>query len=293
LAAWVAQPLTEIPQVFLNQVDDVPIEKSSANVFFALSPDTEAHQAAKRINQQFPDSKGALIIAADTSSGQRMVDAFNSSWHNSKANKPTVSYFSERSDMKATVENSLGLTGSQQRIRNVKIAAGKIIVEEQERSRRDISAIYLPGNLQQTRLLKPFIDVSISPFAEPIPVYASSGTHELKNRLGDSDLNGIIFSDIPWLVSESRDNLLLSQWLELRNGWGLSLARLTAMGYDSVSLVQRLKMMKRMPGLTWSGLSGNLHIDDAVVQRKLIWATFSKGKITLAEESNNAGSRYR
>ena len=79
----------------------------------------------------------------------------------------------------------------------------------------------------------------------------------------------------------------------MRNGWGLSLARLTAMGYDSVSLIQRLEMMNRMPGLVWSGLSGELHIDNSVVQRKLIWATFSKGEITLAKEADNAGSRYR
>jgi len=293
VAAWVKQPLTGVPQVFLNQIEDDLTQSRSTNVFFALSPDAEAEQAARQINQHFPDSKSALIITADGASGHRMVDAFNSSWNNKKAEDPTVSYFSEREDMKATVEGSLGLTDSQQRIRTVKIAAGKIIVEDQERSRRDISAIYLPGNLQQTRLLKPFIDVSVSPFADPIQVYASSATHELRNRLGDSDLNGIKFSDIPWLIESSGKNILLSQWLELRNGWGLSLARLTAMGYDSVSLIQRLELMQRMPGLIWSGLSGNLHIDNSIVQRELIWATFSKGEITSTKESGNAGSRYR
>ncbi|MRJ45281.1 penicillin-binding protein activator [Idiomarina loihiensis] len=293
VAAWSAHPITGIPQVYLNQIDDEAAQNSLTNVFFALSPESEAQQAAQKINQQFPSSKSALVITADGSSGRRMVDAFTSSWENEQAEQPTISYFSEREDMKTTVERSLGLTDSQQRIRVVKIAAGKIIVDEQERSRRDISAIYLPGNLQQTRLLKPFIDVSVSPFAEPIPVYASSATHELRNRLGDSDLNGIIFSDVPWLIESSGKNILLSQWLELRNGWGLSLARLTAMGYDSVSLIQRLEMMNRMPGLVWSGLSGELHIDNSVVQRKLIWATFSKGEITLAKEADNAGSRYR
>nr|WP_275978038.1 penicillin-binding protein activator [Idiomarina rhizosphaerae] len=293
VAAWSAQPITGIPQVYLNQIDDEATQNSLTNIFFALSPESEAEQAAQKINKQFPGSKSALVITADGSSGRRMVDAFTSSWENEQAEQPTISYFSEREDMKATVERSLGLTDSQQRIRAVKIAAGKIIVDAQERSRRDISAIYLPGNLQQTRLLKPFIDVSVSPFAEPIPVYASSATHELKNRLGDSDLNGIIFSDIPWLIENSGKNILLSQWLELRNGWGLSLARLTAMGYDSVSLIQRLEMMNRMPGLVWSGLSGELHIDNSVVQRKLIWATFSEGEITLAKEADNAGSRYR
>ncbi|WP_404398336.1 penicillin-binding protein activator [Idiomarina loihiensis] len=293
VAAWVEQPLTGIPQLYLNQIDDEAAQNSLTNVFFALSPESEAQQAAQKINKQLSGPRSALVITADGSSGRRMVDAFTSSWDHEQANQPTVSYFSEREDMKATVEKSLGLTDSQQRIRAVKIAAGKIIVDAQERSRRDISAIYLPGNLQQTRLLKPFIDVSVSPFANPIPVYASSATHELRNRLGDSDLNGIIFSDIPWLIESQGKNRLLSQWLELRNGWDLSLARLTAMGYDSVALIQRLEMMQRMPGLVWSGLSGELHIDNSVVQRKLIWATFSKGEVTLAKEADNAGSRYR
>ncbi|KPD21307.1 penicillin-binding protein activator [Idiomarina abyssalis] len=293
VSLWTEQAPSDVPQVFLNQVERESTDYPANSAFFALIPDTEARQAAQRINQKLPGAKNAMIIAADTSNGRRMVDAFKSSWDNDQVGDPDVSYFSERADMKATVEGSLGLTDSQQRIRAVKIAAGKIIVDEQERSRRDISAIYLPGNLQQTRLLKPFIDVSVSPFASPIRVYASSATHELKNRLGDSDLNGIIFSDIPWLASDAGNNLLLTQWLELRNGWGLSLARLAAMGYDSVSLIQRLEMMNRMPGLTWSGLSGNLHINDSVVRRELTWATFTKGKITLAKESNNAGSSNR
>lgn len=57
-----------------------------------------------------------------------MVDAFTSSWENEQAEQPTISYFSEREDMKTTVERSLGLTDSQQRIRVVKIAAGKLLL---------------------------------------------------------------------------------------------------------------------------------------------------------------------
>ncbi|MDV6315996.1 penicillin-binding protein activator [Idiomarina sp. HP20-50] len=290
VTAWVKQPLATIPQVYLNQIDSNIEVNLPTSIFFALSPEAEAEQAARHMSQIYSDKKNTLIIAADHSSGHRMVEAFKSSWDDNNEKKPVVSYFSERSDMQSTVESALELTDSQKRIRAVKIAAGKIIVDAQERSRRDIASVYLPGNLQQTRLLKPFIDVSVSPFAEPIQVYASSASHELQNRLGDPDLNGIIFSDIPWLIKNEEKRQLLQQWLELRNGWDLSLARLTAMGYDSISLMRRLKMMQRMPGLTWSGPSGDLHLDNNAVQRQLIWATFSKENVTLSKEQADAGS---
>lgn len=290
--AWAEQPLPSIPQVFLNHTDNALMD-SSSDVFFALRPDTEARDAAHKIQQASDDEQKALVIAANTSSSKRMVDAFTRRWGQDTDQAPHVVYFSDRSDMKATVESALGVTASQQRIRAVKIAAGKIIVDEQERSRNDISAIYLPGNAQQTRLLKPFIDVSVSPFAHPIPVYASSATHELKNRQGDPDLKGITFSDVPWLVENDYKNQLLEQWLTSRNGWGLSLARLVAMGYDSVALIKRMTIMQRAPGLRWHGLSGVLHIDQASVQRDLKWATFNKDNVTLVKDPNDAGSRNR
>lgn len=290
--AWTEQPLTGVPQVFLNHTDDT-LMNASSDVFFALRPDTEARDAAHKIQQVSAGDKKALVIAANTASSKRMVDSFTRQWKHDTHDEPNVMYFSSRGDMKTTVENALGVTASKQRIRAVKIAAGKIIVEEQERSRNDISAIYLPGNAQQTRLLKPFIDVSVSPFAQPIPVYASSATHELKNRLGDPDLKGITFSDVSWLVNTNTKHELLEQWLAARNGWGLSLARLVAMGYDSVALIKRITMMQRAPGLRWHGLSGVLHIEQTSVQRDLKWATFDKNNVTLVKDPNNAGSRNR
>lgn len=293
VAKWVEHPSLNRPQVFLNHVDSDALGQSDNNhsVFFALTPETEAAQAADIMSDAASKTKRPLLLAARTSGSERMVERFKSSW--SGTNEPSVSLFSQRDDMKSAVESSLGIIGSKKRIRAVKIAAGKIIVDEQERSRRDISGIYLPGNLQQVRLLKPFIDVSISPFAERIPVYGSSSAHELTNQLGDSDLNGLIFSETPWLVQNDGQNILLNQWLDARSGWGLSQARLAAMGYDSVDLVQRLHIMQRMPGTQWKGLSGVLSIDSQIVHRRLQWTAFKNGRLTVLEGLSNAGKEYR
>ena len=84
-------------------------------------------------------------------------------------------------------------------------------------------------------------------------LFMNPSAHELTNQLGDNDLNGLIFSETPWLV-QNGPNVLLNQWLDARSGWELSQARLAAMGYDSVDLLQRLPIMQRMPGTQWKGL---------------------------------------
>ncbi|MTJ02754.1 MAG: penicillin-binding protein activator [Idiomarina piscisalsi] len=290
---WVNQTNSAIPQVFLNQLDNNTPQSAEGDtaLFFALNPETEAEQASEFMSSASSQTKRPLVLAADTPSSKRMVERYKASW--SGINEPSVSLFSQRDDMKSAVETSLGLIGSKERIRAVKIAAGKIIVDEQERSRRDISGIYLPGNLQQVRLLKPFIDVSISPFAQRILVYGTSSAHELSNQLGDNDLNGLIFSETPWLVQNNGKNVLLNQWLEARPGWGLSQARLAAMGYDSVDLVQRLTIMQRMPGTQLNGLSGTLNVEQQIVQRQLQWAAFRNGRLTVLEEQPSAGKSRR
>ena len=138
---------------------------NSHSIFFALNPETEAEQASEFMSSATSRTKRPLVLAANTPGSQRMVERCEESW--SGINEPSVSLFSQRDDMKSAVEASLGLVGSKERIRAVKTAAGKIIVDEQERSRRDISGIYLPGNLTSSSV-KTFIDVIT--FAERIPV---------------------------------------------------------------------------------------------------------------------------
>ena len=86
---------------------------------------------------------------------------------------------------------------------------------------------------------------------------------------------------------------MLNQWLDARSGWELSQARLAAMGYDSVDLLQRLPIMQRMPGTHWKGLSGVLSVENQVVNRQLQWAAFKNGSITVLEEQPNAGKNNR
>lgn len=266
---WLDNPLEGIEQLALNAA----AETSAPIIQFALEPTQEAAQAADWIAQK--SQRSALVFAARTSSAEAMVNAFRQGWQTYDHGQLHVGWYGDSDEMQETVEHTLGISDSKQRIREVKIAAGKIIIDEQERSRADVDAAYLPGDLRQVRLLKPFIDVNQSPFAPPIKVVSNSAIHSRNNHGGDTDLAGIEFSDSPAVLGTTATATNVEQWLQMRDNASLNDARLFAMGYDSIALVQHLPMLTAVPGRQLDGLSGTLQIQDNYVQRRLDWASFN------------------
>ena len=100
---------------------------------------------------------------------------------------------------------------SQERIKQLR-ARMRQNVKVEERNRRDINMIFLVGSPKDSRLLKPYIDVNISPFAEQIPVFASSRSHGAHVDASETrDLTGLVFTEIPWLLPSSQQNKTLKQ----------------------------------------------------------------------------------
>ncbi|MGM0480842.1 MAG: penicillin-binding protein activator [Pseudomonadota bacterium] len=273
---WLQRPLLGPYQLLLNEVDLLnPTIQTGRQIQFALSVDDEVKQTAKRIAQAAELTP--IVFAQRTRSGERLVDNFSSVWQQQRDDPFELGWYASQNDMQATVEQTLGIVASKQRIREVKIAAGKIIIDEQERSRADVDAAYLPGNLQQVRLLKPFIDVNLSSSAPSLTVFANSAVHKRSNRTGDADLEGVVFSEAPALIAErSRE---LNDWLQLRSKAQLADARLFAMGYDSAYLLQQLPVLNILPGAQWMGYNGQLSVAFYRVQRQLDWAIFSSNQV--------------
>lgn len=284
VSQWLNKPLVGPQQLLLNTA---PVaEEAVVNqglVQFALAPEQEARQAADFIVRQ--SQRSPLIIAADTSSTQRQIDTFAQRWQTLSPTIPEQGIYQDRDGMQRVVETELGVSASKKRIRDVKIAAGKIIVDEQERSRADIDSVYLPGNLQHVRLLKPFIDVNLSPFAPRLQVYANSAVHTRGNHQGDPDLEGVQFSEAPALIPGSSRNAEVEQWLQERQGAGLNDARLFAMGVDSLALISRFNVLKLAPGISLQGLSGRLSVELNQVNRQLDWARFSRDEVAASVNS--------
>ncbi len=244
-------------------------------LFFALDPETEVQQAA-----EFLASKGyqrPLILAPDSNRGQRHIALFTEQWQRLVPNTPVASdVYRNPDDMKDIVQKQLGVSASEARINQVKIAARRVIVDAQARSRGDIDVIYLAGSIEHTRLLKPFIDVNIAAFMQPIPVYANSASHSLADAISENDLDQVHFSEAPWLLPDHPRFAELQQLLQLRRNWGYNLARLAAFGHDAMLIAARSPWLAAVPGFELQGLTGQLSSSEqGKVQRQLRWAQFS------------------
>ncbi|PYE33294.1 hypothetical protein DFP83_104134 [Idiomarina fontislapidosi] len=279
--AWMQQPMLGVTQVYLNQPDSADdIIVPSGHVTFALDSETEAAQAANYIGETA--KLGSIIFAAKSSAGTKMVNAFKSSWSTENDREVESSWYSSTEEMQAAVEHALGVAASAERIRNVKIAAGKIIVDAQERSRSDVDALYIAGNLEQARLLKPFIDVNLSPFAPPADVYASSAIHRVTNQNGDNDLRGIVFTEAPILLASQR-SFAIGTWLKQHNNADLNDARLVAMGHDSLTVLEQIDSLRWMRGKSIDGMTGSLSIHLNNIHREMSWAKLTPSEVKIVK----------
>lgn len=276
-APWVHLWLNRAP-------DDYP---ASLDNFFALDIDTEVESAVAYLSQLGHEQ--VLVFGTDTQRGRQLANQFESTWQrrHGPASARTGSYRSSN-DMPDVVAQSLHVRDSAARIAQVEAAAGAISIESEPRSRQDVTAVYLLGDAAQARLLKPFIETNISPFASRMPVFASSAMHEAAGNRGRGDLDGITFSDAPWLLPEHPQADLLQRFSRLRPNLSPSSQRLVAMGYDAMELLPRISAMNWYPGYDHAGLTGQLQIFDNAVQRQLSWAMFENN--TLRRQPNHVNT---
>ncbi|QFU24763.1 penicillin-binding protein activator [Shewanella eurypsychrophilus] len=266
----ISQP---VPQLFLNHVDD--FSPSNDSFYFALSP---AHEASDAAEKMFDDGiTTPLVLASNNAVGHRMADSFSKAWAELTQAPAEIHFYDPGDKMKVTVQKSLGVIDSKERIARIKALIGNT-VKADFRSRRDIDAIYMISGNRDLPLLKPFIDVNFSVFAEPVPLYTTSRARvEDNSREVSQELNNLIISDIPWLIASNDETQLVEK---LWPTWSYGRKRLYIMGYDALELVGKLAQMRALPGYQFSGRSGMLSVSpDGTVNRKLSWGRYQRGSL--------------
>ncbi len=268
-----AQVQPKVPQLFLNHVDS--FTPSNDQFFFALSPTDEAVDAAQKLYNDGIEKP--LLLASDDAVGRRMAEAFNGKWQELTHEEAEIHYYKRGDEMKVTVQKSLGVIDSKERIARIKALLGNKI-EADFRSRRDIDAIYMIASNQDLPLLKPFIDVNFSVFAEPVPLYTTSRSRiESQSRTAAQELNNLTISDIPWLIETNAETAEVAR---LWPTWGNSQKRLYVMGFDALQLVSKLAQMRALPGYQYSGRSGLLSVSpDGTINRQLSWGRYQRGNL--------------
>ncbi|TQF72243.1 penicillin-binding protein activator [Pseudoalteromonas luteoviolacea] len=274
--------ITSSPAIFLNEVDASEADRvHSEHFYFALNPEHEVEQAM--VHFLAKGYQKPMLLAPDTPAGKRLIAHFEQQWQTFSETTPEVGFYSNTEDMVKVITELLEVDSSKTRIKEVRNLF-RSEVESETRSRRDLDAIYILGDAIETRLLKPYLDVNVSTFAERIPLYASSRSYSKQiDKTDKGDLEGLYFTELPWMLPDAvNERNLRDTYSRLWPEQADIEQRLFAMAYDALNLIPELKQLSRIPGKEFEGLTGALSIKEAnQIHRKLIWAQYHKNKIRL------------
>jgi outer membrane PBP1 activator LpoA protein len=243
---------------------------------FSLLPEHEAKQAVQFITAN--KHQNPLIIAPDSDYGKRVAAAFKNEWQTLHNREIEQHFFTSKSKLDSFIERVLQTDKSETRNNQMK-SLTRLPLETAVRSRTDIDAIYLVSKRDELILIKPFIDVTVSPFADKIPLYASSRSHQFdRGGLQNKELSNFTFSDMPFLIHQQGEIITALNKLLPRQSYAA--LRLFAIGFDSYQLIGQLMQLQTSEGYYYPGLVGQLSLDlSNTVQPTLSWAKYYQGEL--------------
>jgi len=281
---YLAVPELSVETLLLNIPEQNILQDNQAAI--SMRPEDEAIQAADMLSRRH--YQHPLIISDEDKVSKRITQNFIKQWQKNTNKSPEVFYLT--TDNKTTkssnkrqknIQTSLDVQQSKARVREIKLRL-KQAIKTETRNRRDVDMIYLVSNSQKSRLLKPSVDVNISPFASLIPIFSSSRSHSAKaDRQGTRDLSGLTFTEIPWLLKSKQQNSQLAALNEqLWPQRSDSLQTIFALGFDSLSLLYKLPLMRQAPYVRHFGQTGTLKYNpNKILTRSLIWGKYSDNKV--------------
>jgi len=255
-----------VPTLVLNTVDNY-----SSNIIpnlyqFGLSSRDEAIQITKKAWDQ--NLRKALIIAPNNTRGRNLAAALNDTWQYFGGTVKTIIPYNDISSANQNIRTTLNINSD----KNLKPNAKFTTYEG-----NDIDVVFLIASPEQGREVQPLIRFYINP---NIPVYATSDIYSgIMQASLDSDLEGITFCDMPWILQADK---LREPLMSLpRNSYARSQERLYALGIDAYYLMLNLNQLIENSNVGLEGATGLLNIDKYHhVYRTLIFAQIRNGVAT-------------
>lgn len=257
----------------LNEPSDP--DRLPATIFrFALSPEDEASQAARRILADghargialVPDNEWGLRVAASfgeqlQAEGGRLLDV--------------ATYPTGEADYSDTITRVLHVDQSDGRHNRLEGILGMKLKFEPRR-RGDIEFIFLAARPRDGRLIRPQLRFH---HAADLPVYATSAIFE-ETGGNNRDLDGVMFDDAPWVLSQDESTAALRRSIvgdqaqvSARRG------RLYALGFDAYRLVPLIKNDRAALARGVPGMTGRLTLgEDGRIRRELEWGRIVNGE---------------
>lgn len=275
-----------VPLLALNYSEQRPTEKDGAalpNLFqLSLSPEQEARHAAEKA--WLDGHHRATIITPASAWGERVAKAFSERWlqlGGSVVEKQT--YNDRKSDYSLPIQRLLNVDESEQRKKTLRRLLGSK-VEFIPRRRQDIDFIFMIARPKQARLIRPQLRFHHAP---KVPVYATS--HSYSGTIDadmDRDMDGVIFSDMPWTLTTEGDGHTLKTDIEqLWPNASKRYSRLYALGVDAYRVIAELNTLRLDRSSYYQGETGDLYLDvENRLQRRLLWARFQRGIPQIIKE---------
>lgn len=261
----------QVPTLALNYLpDDVPAPPGLLQ--FALAPEDEAVATAERA---IADGRlRAIALAPSDEWGRRVMNSFAASYQGLGGVLVDYRFYQPAGrDFSYSIQDVLLIGESRDRMTRLSANLG-IDLGFEPRRRSDVDLIFLAAPAAAGKLLRPQLRFY---YAANIPTYSTSAIY-VEGARGNSDLNGIMFPDMPWMIAPdpqataARESLT-RHWPDEASRRG----RLFAMGYDAFQLASRMTGPGGLQKL--NGATGQLYLArDGRIHRRLEWARMVRGE---------------
>ena len=238
---------------------------------FALSPEDEARQAARRVLAERHHSGIELVPAGDW--GSRVLAAFRDELTADGGQLLDTVTYEAGSDYAEPIERALRINESEARHKRLESVLGAKL-QFQPRRRGDISFIFSPAQAGAERLLRPQLRYY---FAGDVATYATADAFQ-PDPNANQDLEGLLFPDSPWMLGGALPDGVRAAADAAWPVGGPRRNALFAFGFDAWRLAAALRAQPDPGSIAVDGLSGHLSFgSDGRVHRELMWAQMRDG----------------
>jgi uncharacterized protein len=246
---------------------------------FGLSPEDEAVQVAEAAMSD--GHRLALVITPNIPWGDRIADAFKKRWLELGGGiLEQTNFQSSAKDYGTPVKELLNIDSSEQRGKDLRNKLN-IKINNVTRRREDADFIFTAAVPGDARQLFPQFRFHR---ASDLPVYSTSHIFTgIVDSAKDTDLNGVMFIDMPWILETTRQLSIIQD--ALNRNWSQEKSqyrRLYALGIDAYNLIPEMGRLSAEQNSYLNGETGDLTIGtNNIVKRKLRRAQFVDGKPVL------------
>ncbi len=156
--------------------------------------------------------------------------------------------------------------------------------------RADAAFVFIAGTPDIARLIMPQLKFH---YAGDIPVYSTSESFK-PGTAANADIDGLMFPDMPWMISADPATDAIRD--KVRAAWPAATARrdrLFAFGFDAYRLVPELRSGFFRDGALFSGMTGQLQLDEAASRAPQSRLGRHQGRGASAPELGRLPDRYR